>query len=193
MRHSNYVDSSISCELYNNSRDAVCYRFRSIGKDYVYVNKNIGTIDQLNSRLIDFSNTLETLETENPNEDCRDLILGLMCHNAFPLCDYSSNNPMPRQVGSATNLCYLLYLNMFTLWQVCRSYCDEISTRRCRDMWIELTTFSDIQTVTLPICSSLPSTEGGEYLECFIPYNHGLVRTNSTSGNNVYAYPFVYF
>ena len=76
---------------------------------------------------------------------------------------------------------------MFISWQICRSYCYEISRERCQELWSELTALSDIQTIRLPNCSSLPSTEGGEYLECFIPYNYGLGRINSSSGNNAYA------
>ena len=95
MRYFNFADLSTSCELYNNSRNAVCYRFRSIGRDYVFVDKSLGTIDELNSRMNDF---MTTLETKDPSGDCRNLIMGLMCHNTFPLCDYSSNNSVPRQV-----------------------------------------------------------------------------------------------
>jgi len=30
--------------------------------------------------------------------------------------------------------------------------------------------------INLPDCKTLPSAEGGEYLECFIPYNNGRER-----------------
>ena len=42
---------------------------------------------------------------------------------------------------------------------------------------------SSLAVVKLPNCTSLPSPEGGDYLECFIPYNNDRERrdTNSTS------------
>ena len=57
------------------------------------------TKDSLNSKLIMFNATLHSkVETGGFPSECIDLILGLMCHHSFPLCDYSSDTPVPRQV-----------------------------------------------------------------------------------------------
>ena len=57
------------------------------------------TKDTSNSKLIAFNDTLhEKVETGGFSAECTDIILGLMCHHTFPLCDYSSNVPQPRKV-----------------------------------------------------------------------------------------------
>ena len=121
-----YVECSASCELYHNGSD-ICFRYGSIGNDYVYVNHSVDTIDSLNSKLVDLNNTLYshinsiseisstsemnsalemniTLEIDSALE-CVETILSLMCYNSFPLCDYSFNAPQPRKV------CVLLIIN----------------------------------------------------------------------------------
>ena len=94
-----FVGSSPSCELYYNTSDAICFTYGSIGRDYVFFNNSIDTKEQLNSKLIRLHKTLQNnvISGAYPME-CVDLILGLMCHNSFPLCDYSSDTPVPRKV-----------------------------------------------------------------------------------------------
>ena len=94
-----FVDPSPSCELYFNDSDAICFGYGSIGYDYVFLNNSVDTKDSLNSKLKMFNNMLHNkVETGGFPTDCIDLILGLMCHHTFPLCDYSSEIPVPRQV-----------------------------------------------------------------------------------------------
>ena len=71
--------------------------------DYVFVNNSVNNNKKtLNSKLLDFNGTLhKKVETEGYPVECIDLILGLMCHHTFPLCDYSSDTPVPRQVCAA--------------------------------------------------------------------------------------------
>ena len=67
--------------------------------DYVFLNNSVNDMNTLNSKLINFNATLHSkVETEGYPVECIDLILGLMCHDSFPLCDYSSDTPVPRQV-----------------------------------------------------------------------------------------------
>ena len=40
-------------------------------------------------------------------------------------------------------------------------------------------TTSDFLIIQLPDCHTLPSPEGGDHLECFIPYNYGRNRTDN--------------
>ena len=98
-----FVAQSPSCELYYNSSEAVCYSYGSIGRDYVFLNST-NTIDNLNEKLGNFLNGLnsEVLADNFPSE-CVEIIFTLMCHDSFPLCDYSSNTPQPRQVGMHYN------------------------------------------------------------------------------------------
>ena len=94
-----FVDPSLSCELYYNDSDAICFGYGSIGYDYVFLNNSVDTKDSLNSKLKTFNGTLHSkVETGGFPVECIDLILGLMCHHSFPLCDYSSEIPVPRQV-----------------------------------------------------------------------------------------------
>ena len=69
--------------------------------------------------------------------------------------------------------------------QMCRSYCEEVSTMKCRELWEYLQSSSDVaEIIELPDCKTLPSTEGGDHLECYIPVNNGRGRHddgNSTS------------
>lgn len=98
-----FVAPSPSCELYYNSSEAVCYRFGSIGRDYVFLN-GTNTIDDLNEKLGNFLNGLNSkVNADNSLSECTEIISTLMCHNLFPLCDYSSNIPRPRQVGMHYN------------------------------------------------------------------------------------------
>jgi len=48
-------------------------------------------------------------------------------------------------------------------------------------LWSELTLASAAQILKLPDCGTLPSPEGGEYLECFIPYSNRRDSRNITS------------
>ena len=67
--------------------------------DYVFLNNSANNKKTLNSKLIDLNDILHNkVETEGYPVECIDLILGLMCHHSFPLCDYSSDTPVPRQV-----------------------------------------------------------------------------------------------
>ena len=44
---------------------------------------------------------------------------------------------------------------------------------RCSGLWDKLKRTSGLAIITLPNCEDLPSSEGGDYPECFIPYNNG--------------------
>ena len=90
------IDPSPSCELYHNGPTAICFKYGSIGMDYVFLNNSVDTRDSLNSKLIMFNDTLH--KKEDFPAECIDLILGLMCHHSFPLCDYNSSTPVPRKV-----------------------------------------------------------------------------------------------
>ena len=54
-------------------------------------------------------------------------------------------------------------------------------TGKCGGLWKELRSFSLLAIVKLPDCETLPSPEGGDYLECFIPYNNGRARRDINS------------
>ena len=54
-------------------------------------------------------------------------------------------------------------------------------TGKCESLWEELSTFSQVAIVKLPDCETLPSPEGGDYLECFIPYNNDRTRRDINS------------
>ena len=65
----------------------------------MFIDRTVGTKDDLNSNLLAFNNTLYNfMDNEHYPAECIDLILGLMCHHLFPLCDYRSETPVPRQV-----------------------------------------------------------------------------------------------
>ena len=102
-----FVETQASCELYHNSVNAVCYEYGSIGRDYVFID-NSANVDDLNSIMRNFLNTLRAIENDRsrsyPN-GCIDRIFELMCHNIFPLCDYRSDTPGSRQVLNAVGVC----------------------------------------------------------------------------------------
>ena len=54
---------------------------------------------------------------------------------------------------------------------------------KCKSLWDNINSISVLAIIKLPDCKTLPSPEGGDYLECFIPYNNGRNRRdiNSTS------------
>lgn len=94
-----FAEPSPSCELYYNTSDGICFKYGSIGMDYVFLNNSVNNMKTLNSKLLNFNGTLHSkVETEGYPVECIDLMLGLMCHHSFPLCDYTSNTPVPRQV-----------------------------------------------------------------------------------------------
>ena len=65
----------------------------------MFLDNIVDTKDSLNSKLIKFNATLHSkVEAEGFPVECIDLILGLMCHISFPLCDYNSDSPVPRKV-----------------------------------------------------------------------------------------------
>ena len=48
---------------------------------------------------------------------------------------------------------------------------------------------SDLAVIRLPDCKTLPSPEGGDYLECFIPYNNGRNRRDiNSTGKHLLIY-----
>ena len=109
-----YLEPSASCELYLNSPDAICFGYGSIGYDYVFINNTVDTMDSLNSKLITFNTTLYRRGNDNSfPPECLDIILGLTCHHYFPLCDYSSETPVPRKVATCM-LCS------------CKCYCTQL-------------------------------------------------------------------
>ena len=112
-----FVDSA-SCELYHNSsEDALCYNYGSIGRDYVFINNNVDA-DELNRNMRSFLNTLNSRDVNgNFPPECVHMIFGLMCHNMFPLCDYNSNTPRPRQVCNTTHV-LLLAIHEFVYFDV---------------------------------------------------------------------------
>jgi len=70
----------------------------------VFLN-SIDTKEQLNSKLIPWRSTLQKIVNDGAYPmECVDLMLGIMCHNSFPLCDYSSDTPVPRQVCNTRKL-----------------------------------------------------------------------------------------
>ena len=93
------TDPSASCELYHSGPNAtaVCFGFGLIGRDYVFVNNSVDTMDDLNLQLSKFNNTLYVRD-KSFTTDCIKSILRLMCHHSFPLCDHGSDTPVPRQV-----------------------------------------------------------------------------------------------
>ena len=67
--------------------------------DYVFLDNSVDNMDSLNYKMNKFHHTIrEKVEDGNFPTECIDIMLGLMCHNSFPLCDYSSSTPQPRQV-----------------------------------------------------------------------------------------------
>ena len=93
-----FTDLSPSCELYYNTSDGICFKYGSIGMDYVFLNNSVDNQNMLNSKLVKFNDTLHGKVKEGFPFECIDIILELMCHNSFPLCDYSSDTPVPRKV-----------------------------------------------------------------------------------------------
>ena len=94
-----FTEPSPSCELYFNTSKGICFKYGSIGMDYVFLNNSVNDKNTLNSKLIKFNDTVHSkVEAEGHPAECIDAILGLMCHHSFPLCDYSSNTPVPRKV-----------------------------------------------------------------------------------------------
>ena len=61
-------------------------------------------------------------------------------------------------------------------FKICKSFCEEVRTGKCSELWISA---SSAGIIELPDCESLPSPEGGDSLECFIPYNEGRGSINT--------------
>jgi len=47
-------------------------------------------------------------------------------------------------------------------------------------LWNGLNLAAELAIIQLPDCSTLPSPEGGDSLECFIPFNHGRTANNQS-------------
>ena len=76
--------------------------------------------------------------------------------------------------------CMCAYMcNVFL--KLCRSYCEELSMGKCKGLWDTMKTGSSFLIISPPDCETLPSPEGGDYLECFIPYNNGRSRRDINS------------
>ena len=92
-------DPEPSCELYTGS---VCYARGVIGKDYVFINNTqISSTDQAywEDAMVNFKSSLETsVQSAGAPQSCVDDMLSLLCFHIFPVCDYSSNTSVPRQV-----------------------------------------------------------------------------------------------
>ena len=56
-----------------------------------------------------------------------------------------------------------------------------MSRGKCKDLWDKMKTTVSLAIIALPDCHTLPSPEGGDYLECFIPYNNGRARRDINS------------
>ena len=56
-----------------------------------------------------------------------------------------------------------------------------MSTGKCKDLWERMKHAGGLVVITPPDCHTLPSPEGGDYLECFIPYNNGRARRDINS------------
>ena len=56
-----------------------------------------------------------------------------------------------------------------------------MSTGKCENLWKKIKQSTGLVIITLPDCETLPSPEGGDYLECFIPYNNGRARRDINS------------
>ena len=64
----------------------------------MFINNSVDT-DDLNRNMRNFFNILQIQsQSESFPNGCVDRIFELMCHNVFPLCDYRSDTPGPRQV-----------------------------------------------------------------------------------------------
>ena len=79
----------------------MCYKYGSIGRDYVFLNNSVDTTDGLNRKLSGLLTVLQD-KASNDSSDCVDIILSILCYDSFPLCDYSSSTPVPRKVYDAT-------------------------------------------------------------------------------------------
>ena len=66
--------------------------------DYVYIDNSVDSKDELNDKLVEFNRTIHENVKFGDHPECVDILLGLMCHHSFPLCDYSSDIPQPRKV-----------------------------------------------------------------------------------------------
>ena len=91
-----YADPAPTCEFYVGS---VCYGMGAIGNDYVYVDNSDTSQQDLDSRLMRLNSTLQTKMSLDIPHYCDDMILTLMCHNSFQLCDHNSTTPVPRRVS----------------------------------------------------------------------------------------------
>jgi len=103
------IDAAPTCELYNGS---VCFGLGAIGNDYIYVNNSDANQRELDSRLLSLNTTLHNRMIGDMHHFCADMILTLMCHNSFPLCDHSSTTPIPRTVSDG-KVSMLAYLDVF--------------------------------------------------------------------------------
>ena len=78
--------------------------------DYVYVDSGVYDKDELNTKLMHLKGTLNhNVKSGGYPEECVDIILGLMCHHSFPLCDRSSDTPVPRKVQILLQASYCGY------------------------------------------------------------------------------------
>ena len=60
-----------------------------------------------------------------------------------------------------------------------------MSTRKCRKLWNYLKSSTDVaEVIELPDCKALPFSEGGDYLECYIPCNNGRSRYDDNSSTS---------
>jgi len=119
-----------SCELYTGD---VCYARGVIGKDYVFINTiRLGLIiaDQAywENAMLDFKSSLEaTVKRESVPQSCVDDILSLLCFHTFPVCDYSNNTSVPRQVW---HYVYVIVVSMYGIpvkpvkpaWYTCKTW-----------------------------------------------------------------------
>ena len=144
----------------------------------MFVNSTKSDIVKLNHDLNNFLTALKANGDDRFPAECVDLIFALTCHDSLQLCNYNSSTPQPRKVRVEY---FLTIHEVVILLQICRSYCEEISRGKCSDFWNEMNLLAGAQIISLPDCETLPSPEGGDYLECFIPYNSGRVRSNITS------------
>ena len=67
--------------------------------------------EDLNDLLGRFYAALKNSHKDHFPLECIDMIFGLLCHHSLPLCDHSSDTPVPRKVCSIA-LGYSTYIAM---------------------------------------------------------------------------------
>lgn len=143
----------------------MCEQFGVGPDDAIFLNTSlVSSQEKLASSLLSVVNILEHLQVTS---QCHTTIHPFFCHVAFPLCDWSTPEPRPRQI--------------------CREYCTYTKTLSCQDVWSELgkemLASQSVWPLRLPTCEDLPSQYDANPPDCIVrPFNSNLETTTFNTG-----------